>query len=84
MRTGAHIVRDCSCKVCGDPVGWKYVRVLLWQNSAHVQDRAFEPSEKYKEGHFILERQKIMEIREDPSLWSNDKGSETIVRVIAA
>jgi hypothetical protein len=42
MTTGRHIVRDITCRQCGDTVGWKY-------------DKAYEPSEKYKEGKFILE-----------------------------
>ncbi|KAJ5103815.1 hypothetical protein N7532_004344 [Penicillium argentinense] len=44
MTTGRHIVRDISCRQCGDTVGWKY-------------DKAFESSEKYKEGKFILEEE---------------------------
>ncbi len=42
MTTGRHVVRDISCRVCGEVVGWKY-------------DKAYEASEKYKEGKFILE-----------------------------
>ena len=42
MTTGRHLVRDISCKQCKDTVGWKY-------------DKAFENSEKYKEGKYILE-----------------------------
>ncbi|KAG9255223.1 Yippee/Mis18 [Emericellopsis atlantica] len=42
MTTGRHIVRDISCRQCKETVGWTY-------------DRAFEPSERYKEGKFILE-----------------------------
>ncbi|KAF1816680.1 yippee-like protein [Eremomyces bilateralis CBS 781.70] len=42
MTTGKHIVRDIACKQCNETVGWKY-------------DKAYEPSEKYKEGKFILE-----------------------------
>ena len=42
MTTGKHIVRDLSCRQCGDTVGWKY-------------DKAFETTEKYKEGKYILE-----------------------------
>jgi len=42
MTTGRHIVRDITCRQCGDTVGWKY-------------DKAYEQSEKYKEGKFILE-----------------------------
>ncbi|EMR10523.1 hypothetical protein PNEG_01233 [Pneumocystis murina B123] len=42
MTTGRHIVRDISCKQCGSVVGWKY-------------DKAFESSQMYKEGKYILE-----------------------------
>lgn len=42
MTTGRHVVRDIHCKQCNECVGWKY-------------DKAYEPSEKYKEGKYILE-----------------------------
>lgn len=42
MTTGRHIVRDIKCRQCQQNVGWTY-------------DKAFEESEKYKEGKFILE-----------------------------
>lgn len=42
MTTGRHVVRDITCRQCGETVGWKY-------------DKAYEASEKYKEGKFILE-----------------------------
>ncbi|KAL8714201.1 MAG: hypothetical protein Q9220_001930 [cf. Caloplaca sp. 1 TL-2023] len=42
MTTGRHLVRDVKCKQCKETVGWKY-------------DKAYEASEKYKEGKFILE-----------------------------
>jgi len=42
MTTGRHIVRDIKCCACESIVGWKY-------------DRAYEQSEAYKEGKFILE-----------------------------
>ncbi|KAI4165320.1 MAG: hypothetical protein LQ342_001188 [Letrouitia transgressa] len=42
MTTGRHQVRDVNCKQCKETVGWKY-------------DKAYESSEKYKEGKFILE-----------------------------
>ena len=42
MTTGRHIVRDITCCQCKEIVGWKY-------------DKAYEPSEKYKEGKYILE-----------------------------
>lgn len=42
MTTGRHVVRDITCRQCKETVGWKY-------------DKAYETSEKYKEGKFILE-----------------------------
>jgi Yippee zinc-binding/DNA-binding /Mis18, centromere assembly len=42
MTTGRHVVRDIICRQCNETVGWKY-------------DKAYEASEKYKEGKFILE-----------------------------
>lgn len=44
MTTGRHIVRDIMCRQCKETVGWKY-------------DKAYESSEKYKEGKFILEEE---------------------------
>ncbi|KAF9353551.1 hypothetical protein BGX26_008678 [Mortierella sp. AD094] len=43
MRTGRHTVQDIHCAECSTVVGWKYLV-------------AYEPTERYKEGHFILER----------------------------
>lgn len=42
MTTGRHVVRDICCRQCKEIVGWKY-------------DRAYESTEKYKEGKYILE-----------------------------
>jgi hypothetical protein len=42
MTTGRHVVRDINCRQCNEVVGWKY-------------DKAYESSEKYKEGKYILE-----------------------------
>lgn len=44
MTTGRHVVRDIACRQCRETVGWKY-------------DKAYESSEKYKEGKFILEEE---------------------------
>ncbi|WOH08108.1 hypothetical protein DCAR_0727545 [Daucus carota subsp. sativus] len=43
MMTGMHIVVDIFCVTCGSIVGWKY-------------ESAYEKSQKYKEGKYILER----------------------------
>ncbi|KZT64776.1 hypothetical protein DAEQUDRAFT_656357, partial [Daedalea quercina L-15889] len=42
MDTGAHTVQEAACALCGAYLGWKIVR-------------AHEPSEKWKEGRFLLE-----------------------------
>ncbi len=49
MTTGRHIVRDIACKQCKETVGWKY-------------DKAYESSEKYKEGKFILEAELLCNV----------------------
>lgn len=49
MTTGKHVVRDISCRQCKEVVGWKY-------------DKAYEPSEKYKEGKFILEVELLCQV----------------------
>ena len=49
MTTGRHIVRDIQCRQCSEIVGWKY-------------DKAYENSEKYKEGKFILEHELLCNV----------------------
>ncbi|KAF7856198.1 uncharacterized protein EAF02_011457 [Botrytis sinoallii] len=49
MTTGRHIVRDITCKRCNECVGWKY-------------DKAYEASEKYKEGKYILEAELLCNV----------------------
>ncbi|RAH45977.1 yippee/mis18 family protein [Aspergillus brunneoviolaceus CBS 621.78] len=44
--TGAHMVSDLNCALCGTVLGWKYVS-------------AEEESQRYKVGKFILETEKI-------------------------
>lgn len=46
MTTGMHVVADIYCICCHRNVGWKY-------------EAAYEETQKYKEGKFILERAKI-------------------------
>ncbi|GAB2271836.1 hypothetical protein Dimus_006668 [Dionaea muscipula] len=52
LMTGVHTVADASCCGCKEVVGWKYIK-------------AFDESQKYKEGKFVLERYKIVEEKED-------------------
>ncbi|RAL51481.1 unnamed protein product [Cuscuta campestris] len=47
LTTGLHTVADVFCTDCGELLGWKY-------------ERAYEPTQKYKEGKFILEKSKIV------------------------
>lgn len=50
MTTGRHIVRDIFCRQCKDNVGWTY-------------DKAYDTSEKYKEGKFILEAELLCNVK---------------------
>eukprot|EP01018_Ginkgo_biloba_P012716 Gb_18943 [translate_table: standard] len=47
LMTGLHTVADIFCSDCQEVLGWKY-------------ERAYEESQKYKEGKYILEKSKIM------------------------
>ncbi|XP_022151597.1 protein yippee-like [Momordica charantia] len=47
MITGLHTVVDIFCVGCGSILGWKY-------------DFAYDKSQKYKEGKFILEMFKVL------------------------
>ncbi|KAI9293028.1 yippee-like protein [Neoconidiobolus thromboides FSU 785] len=49
MTTGLHTVRDIVCNTCGEVLGWSYIK-------------AYEESQKYKEGMFILEKQLLTTI----------------------
>eukprot|EP00899_Mesostigma_viride_P012201 jgi/Mesvir1/20982/Mv08048-RA.1 len=53
MTTGRHTVCDVQCNCCLRVVGWKY-------------EASFETDQKYKEGHFILERSKMVGSFEKP------------------
>jgi hypothetical protein len=48
MTSGRHTVADIYCNCCQQLVGWKY-------------ESAYEKSQKYKEGKFILERAKMID-----------------------
>ncbi|KAG5639301.1 hypothetical protein H0H81_004503 [Sphagnurus paluster] len=50
MTTGNHTVRDIYCCKCGTTLGWKY-------------DKAYEVSQKYKEGKYILERHLLVDVQ---------------------
>jgi|EP00890_Picochlorum_soloecismus_P003538 DNA-directed RNA polymerase subunit RPC12/RpoP len=45
--TGLHTVCDIQCTTCGSVLGWKY-------------ETAYEESQKYKEGKYILEKAKVL------------------------
>ncbi|KIY69674.1 yippee-like protein [Cylindrobasidium torrendii FP15055 ss-10] len=50
MTTGAHTVSDIYCVKCNTTLGWKYIH-------------AYEQSQKYKEGKFILERNLLVDVQ---------------------
>lgn len=47
LLTGLHTVADVFCSDCREALGWKY-------------QRAYEESQKYKEGKIVLEKYKIV------------------------
>ncbi|KAI5595344.1 hypothetical protein BDE02_03G132300 [Populus trichocarpa] len=47
LMTGLHTVADVDCSDCRGVLGWKY-------------ERAYEETQKYKEGKFILEKLNIV------------------------
>ena len=70
MTTGNHTVRDIYCVKCGETLGWKYVRTCSKgmfrcgsRSKGLSQDRAYEPSQKYKEGKYILERNLLVDVQ---------------------
>ncbi|KAI8569866.1 hypothetical protein RHMOL_Rhmol02G0310500 [Rhododendron molle] len=52
--TGIHTVADVHCGDCREVLGWKY-------------ERAYEETQKYKEGKFTLEKSKIAKENGTPS-----------------
>ena len=62
MTTGLHTVRDITCAKCGTLLGWKYGQSPTLTLSAppltavRRVDKAYEESQKYKEGKYILEK----------------------------
>ncbi|KAF0540172.1 Yippee/Mis18 [Gigaspora rosea] len=49
MTTGLHTVKDIYCSRCRSVLGWKY-------------ERAYEQSQRYKEGKYILEKQLLTDV----------------------
>jgi hypothetical protein len=47
LLTGAHVVADVTCNICGSVLGWKYVD-------------AKEQAQRYKIGKFILEMKRVV------------------------
>ncbi|KAJ8555919.1 hypothetical protein K7X08_013415 [Anisodus acutangulus] len=47
LMTGLHTVADVYCSDCRQVLGWKY-------------EQAYEETQKYREGKFILEKSKIV------------------------
>jgi len=50
LLTGLHTVQDAYCAACDDRLGWRYVK-------------ASAPSQRYKEGCFILEKARVYQVR---------------------
>ena len=48
LMTGLHSVSDIYCSACTARLGWKYLE-------------AYESSQKYKEGKFIVEKSRVVE-----------------------
>jgi len=49
LLTGAHVVADVTCGICGTVLGWKYVD-------------AKEAGQRYKIGKFILETKRVVAV----------------------
>ncbi|KAF8414223.1 hypothetical protein HHK36_002223 [Tetracentron sinense] len=47
LMSGLHIVNDIYCSSCQQILGWRY-------------EKAYEESEKYKEGKYILEKERML------------------------
>ncbi|KVH91760.1 hypothetical protein Ccrd_006209 [Cynara cardunculus var. scolymus] len=47
LMTGLHVVADAYCSDCREVLGWKYLR-------------AYDRTQKYKEGKFVLEKSRIV------------------------
>lgn len=60
---GLHTVRDLSCMVCKTSLGWKYCT-------------AKEPSQRYKQGKFLLEALNVVKLSHwpEPSEVTNPSG----------
>ncbi|POI21480.1 hypothetical protein CIB84_014773, partial [Bambusicola thoracicus] len=52
LLTGLHSVADIFCESCKTTLGWKYVSA---PGTPNLGEQAFESSQKYKEGKFIIE-----------------------------
>jgi len=52
LMTGLHTVRDIFCVNCNTLIGWKY-------------EEAYEESQKYKVGKFIIEKAKMTKCHEN-------------------
>ncbi|KAJ2837395.1 hypothetical protein J3B01_002160, partial [Coemansia erecta] len=51
LMTGLHTVCDLYCRCCDTVLGWKYVR-------------AYDKSQRYKEGRYVLEQSQIFAIEQ--------------------
>eukprot|EP00891_Asterochloris_glomerata_P008939 jgi/Astpho2/8939/Aster-02618 len=58
--TGLHTVADIYCTCCNTVLGWKYGTVAALTTECWLQVRAYEESQRYKEGNYIIEKQRVM------------------------
>ncbi|XP_022739017.1 protein yippee-like At4g27745 isoform X1 [Durio zibethinus] len=65
LLTGLHTVADIFCADCRKVLGWKY-------------ERAYEASQKYKEGKFILEKAMIVKENWKKNWFFQALGDETL------
>ncbi|XP_031398939.1 putative yippee-like protein Os10g0369500 isoform X1 [Punica granatum] len=64
LTTGLHIVNDIYCSSCQQILGWRYEKrdCLHWKIGILplLHEKAYEESEKYKEGLYILEKERML------------------------
>jgi len=56
LLTGMHTISNITCKGCEAPLGWVYIK-------------ASDPAQKYKEGKYIIEKDKVMK----ENCWIDDR-----------
>ncbi|XP_028554139.1 putative yippee-like protein Os10g0369500 isoform X2 [Dendrobium catenatum] len=65
LLSGLHTVNDVHCSSCQQILGWRYLLEEKNFYAAHrtkKKEKAYEESQKYKEGKYILEKAKVMKV----------------------